>query len=189
MSAKQAAALVAGKLRKLVVDIRRCVSTLPTVAERATVRDVAISCVALHTMTRRFEPLVSVASQVMQTSGGEGFILNFIFGQTSRKPSPAAVVRTNADCRKICAVAAMIEYRQAALYTQWALAEGSGFLFPSVLESGAKENLALTPAQMASNLQTHLRPAGMEDKRYTLHSFRVGGGGEPPWTVRPWTFS
>lgn len=47
----------------------------------------------------------------------------------------------------------------------WALAEGSGFLFPSVLENGAKGNLALTPAQITSNLQIHLRAAGVEEKR------------------------
>ncbi|CAN0597596.1 unnamed protein product, partial [Laminaria digitata] len=58
---------------------------------------------------------------------------------------------------------------------QWVPAEGSGFLFPSVLASGDKGDRALTPAQMTSNLQTHLRAAGLADKRYTLHSFRVGG--------------
>ena len=69
----------------------------------------------------------------------------------------------------------MIEYRQAAASMQWALAKGSSFLFPSVRENIEKRNLALTPAQMTANLQAHLRAAGMEDKRYTLHSFRVGG--------------
>ena len=69
----------------------------------------------------------------------------------------------------------MVEYRQAAASMEWALAEGSGFLFPSVRDNGEKGNRALTPAQMTSNLQTHLRAAGMDDKRYTLHSFRVGG--------------
>ena len=29
--------------------------------------------------------------------------------------------------------------------------------------------------QIATNLPTHLRAAGMEDKRYTLHSFQEGG--------------
>ena len=28
---------------------------------------------------------------------------------------------------------------------------------------------------MTTNLQTYLRAAGMKDKRYTMHSFRVGG--------------
>lgn len=31
------------------------------------------------------------------------------------------------------------------------------------------------PAQMATNSQTHLRAATMENKRYMMHSFRVGG--------------
>ena len=34
---------------------------------------------------------------------------------------------------------------------QWSLAEGSGFLFPSILDGGEKE-LALTPLQMTTNL-------------------------------------
>ena len=76
---------------------------------------------------------------------------------------------------EICAVAAMIEYRQAAASMQWALEEGPGFLFPSALESGRKGNLALTPAQKTSNLQTHLRAADIKHKRYSLHSFRVRG--------------
>ena len=36
-------------------------------------------------------------------------------------------------------------------------------------------NLALTPAQMTTNLPTHLRAAGMEVRRYTMHSFRMRG--------------
>ena len=33
----------------------------------------------------------------------------------------------------------------------------------------------LTTAQMTTNRHTHLRAEGMEDKWYTIHSFRVGG--------------
>ena len=69
----------------------------------------------------------------------------------------------------------MVEYRHAVASMDWALAEGSGFLFPSVRDNGENGNRALTPAKMTSNLQTHLRAAGMNDKRYTLHSFRVEG--------------
>ena len=108
-------------------------------------------------------------------SGGEGFIFNFLFGKNLRESSQAVVVSRNTDCREICAVAAMVEYRQAAASMQWTLVEGSGFLFPSVRENGEEGNLALTPAQMTANLQAHLRAAGMEDERYTFHSFRVGG--------------
>ena len=53
---------------------------------------------------------------------------------------------------------------------------GLGFLFPRVLEGGEMEELALTPAQMATNLQTRLRTARMDDIRYTIHSSRVRGG-------------
>ena len=55
------------------------------------------------------------------------------------------------------------------------MAEGSGVCFTSVLEGGENGELALTPAQMTTNLQTHLRAAGMEDKRCMMHSFRVEG--------------
>ena len=48
------------------------------------------------------------------------------------------------------------------------------FLFPTVLEGGEKRELALTPAQMTTNLQTHPRAVGTEDMRYTMHSFQVG---------------
>ena len=56
---------------------------------------------------------------------------------------------------------------------QCPLAEGSGFLFSSVLDGGDKGQLALTPTQMTTNLQTH-GAADMEDKGYTMHSFRMG---------------
>ena len=85
------------------------------------------------------------------------------------------VVKKNLDCREICAVAVMVEYQQAAESMQWSLAKGSGLLFPSVLEGGEKGGVALTAVQMTTSLQAHLRAAGMEYKRYTMHSFRVGG--------------
>ena len=176
VSVKQAPPLMASQSRRLAIDMRRRVATLPTAAERfAMVRAVAIFCVAFHSMKRGFELPVAVAAQVMQMFGGEGFIFNSLFGKNLRESFQAVVVRRNTDHRKIYAVAAMIEYRQAAASMQWALAGGSGFLFPSVRENGEKGKLALTPAQMTANLQAHLRAAYMEDKRYTLHSFRVGG--------------
>ena len=69
----------------------------------------------------------------------------------------------------------MVEYQQAAEPMQWSLAEGSGFLFPSILEGGEKGDVALTAAQMITHLQTHLRAAGVGDKRYTMRSFREKG--------------
>ena len=42
-----------------------------------------------------------------------------------------------------------------------------------MIEGGETEELASTPAKMTANLQTHLRAAVMEDKRYTMLSFRV----------------
>ena len=68
----------------------------------------------------------------------------------------------------------MVVYRQAAKYVQWVLTDGSWFLFLSILEGGEKEELVLTPAQMTTNLSIHLRAAGMEYRRYAMHSFQVG---------------
>ena len=85
------------------------------------------------------------------------------------------MVKKNLDCREICVVAALVEYQQAAESMQWSLAKGSGFLFPSVLEGGENGDVALTAVQMTTSLHTHLRATGMEYKRYTMHSFRVGG--------------
>ena len=130
--------MVAVQLRELVRDMRRRAQTLPTAAERiAMIREVVIFCVAFHTMKRGFELSVAVASQMLQMSGGEGLIFNFLFGKTLRNSSDAVVVK-NLDFREICAVAAMVEYQQAVESMQWSLAKGSGFLFPSVLEGGEK---------------------------------------------------
>ena len=49
--------------------------------------------------------------------------------------------------------------------------------------------LALTPAQMTTNLQTHLRAACTEDmKRYTVRSSGWEGRRVIRSTVRPWAF-
>ena len=67
---------------------------------------------------------------------------------------------------------------------QWSLAEGSRFLFPSVLDGGEKGELALTPTQMTTILQTHQAP-GMEDKRYTMHPFELEEQRVTTWMARP----
>ena len=63
----------------------RCAPALLTAAGRiAMIRDVATFCVAFHVMKRGFELLVAVASQVLQTAGGEGFVSKFLFAKTLR---------------------------------------------------------------------------------------------------------
>ena len=57
-------------------------------------------------------------------------------------------------------------------------AEGSGFLFPSVLEGGEKGDVALTATQMTTNLQTHLRAAGMGRQAVYDALLSSGRGGE-----------
>ena len=88
--------------------------------------------------------------------------------------------RNKTKRQNVCAVAVKIEYRQAAASMQWALVEGSGFLFPSVLESGGRENLALTPAQMTSNLQAHVRAAIYGSQAVHVELLRCRGGGGSP---------
>ena len=81
--------MVAVQLRGLVRDMRRRAQTLPAATEGiAMFRDVAIFCVAFHTMKRGFELSVAVASQVLQMSGGEGFISNFLFPEDAAELLP-----------------------------------------------------------------------------------------------------
>ena len=116
---KRAPPLVTSQLQKLVRDMRGRVPTLPTAAGRfAMVRDEAIYSDAFHTMKRGFELSVSLGSQVVQISRGEGLIFNILFGKPPRESSQVVVVPRDVDCREICAVAAMIEYRQAAASMQ-----------------------------------------------------------------------
>ena len=141
----------------------------------------------LHTMKRGFEMSVAVASQVLQMSGGEGFIFSFLFGKTMRNSSQAVVVK-NLNCREICAVAAMVEYQQEAESMQWPLAKGSGFLFPSVSEGWKKGDVALTAVQMTTSLQTQLRAAGMDISGTRCTPSEWEGRRAITWRVRPWTF-
>ena len=84
---KQAPTLAAVQLRGLVRDMPRRARTLPTAAEHiAMIRDVAIFCVAFHTMTRGFELSVAVGSQVLQMAGGKGFIFNFCLERRCEAP-------------------------------------------------------------------------------------------------------
>ena len=173
---KQAPPLLAVDVQRLVADMRRRRAQLRSAAERFTVtRDIAIFCVAFHTMKRGSELSVALAAQVMQLDGGRGYIINFLFGKTLRaSEKQAVVISKNTDCREICAVAAIVEYQQAIESMQWDLTSGGGFLFPGVHPDGSKRHTAVAPEQMTANLQGYLKAAQM-DHHYTMHSFRVGG--------------
>lgn len=85
-------------------------SALPTAAEHfAMERDVAIVCVAFHTMKREFELWVAVAAQVSQIPGGDGVHFQPLVREYAAKIIQTVVVKMNADCRDICAVAAMVD--------------------------------------------------------------------------------
>ena len=187
---KQAPPLVSRQLQKLVGDLRRRVPTLPTAAERfAMVRDVAIFCAAFHTTKGGFDLSVPAACQALQVSRAEGIVFNFLLGKTLRESSQAVVVVRNAGCREICAVAAMIEYRQAAASIQWALADGLGFIFPSVPVSGDKGHLALTTVRMTSNLQPICEQRVWSTSGTPCTPFGKGGRRVTTWMGRPWTSS
>lgn len=97
----------------IVVDMRRDVASLPNATNRfAMVRDLSIVFLALRTTKRGFELSEAVAAQDLHISGGEGFIFNFLFEETLRKPSQEVVVRIDADYRQICALVTLVEYRQ-----------------------------------------------------------------------------
>ena len=80
-------------------------------------------------MNAGFRPSVAghVMSQVLQMPGDRGshqFIYSFLGRQNESALSSGSGVKDH--CREVCAVAAMIEYRQAAASKQWVGAEGSG---------------------------------------------------------------
>lgn len=78
-----------------------------------------------------------------------------------------------------CVVATMEQWAQAAGSCEWDV--GTGYLIPQIKEGGpieqAKGTEAMSPKMMMTRLQTHARPAGLGDRRYTMHSFRSGRGG------------
>ena len=75
---KQAPPLVAVQLRELVRDIRRRAQTLPTAAQRiALIRDVAIFCVAFHTMKRGVRAVGSGGVPGVADVGRRGFHFQF----------------------------------------------------------------------------------------------------------------
>ena len=57
---------------------------------------------------------------------GKGFTFNLPFGNMFRKFFQTVVLKKNLVCREICAVTAIVGYRQAAETVQWSLAEGQG---------------------------------------------------------------
>ena len=116
---------------------------------------------------------VVAASQVSQMSGGQVFIFLFPLGRTLRAGSlpSGSCEEERRLLRNLCAGGHDRVPTGSGVH---AVSTRGGFLFPSVLESGAQGNLALTPAQIIAQRQTHLLAATMGNKRYTLHSFRVG---------------
>ena len=135
---------------------------------------------ATQTMKHGFELSVAVATQVLQASGGRGINFQLPLWDNAAGILPnGSGERKHRLSRKNCSVTAMIEYREAAASMQCALACWiSGFLLPSFLQNRYEGSLALTPAQIISNLQTDWRAEGTDDKR--IHVFALlpcrGGG-------------
>ncbi|CAM9535322.1 unnamed protein product [Laminaria digitata] len=170
------ARMLSHQLRELVRDMRRRVLTYPTVAERiAATRDIALFCVAFAAMKRGLDLARTLGAQLLRLPDHKGLIFNFQFGKPLRASSEAVVVRQNEDCPEICPVRAMWEYTTAAAGARWDMS--NGHVFPAVRADGGRCRLSVTTAQMTVSLQAHLRVAGLEDKRYTMQSFRVGGAG------------
>ena len=70
---KQASPLATVQLRSRVRDTCRSARMLPTAAERiAIIQNAATFCVVFHTMKRGYELSLTVASQMLQMTGGEG---------------------------------------------------------------------------------------------------------------------
>ena len=93
-------------------------------------------CVTFHTMKHGFELSIAGCVTGVADAGGRGsLVFSYLGNTTGVLPSGSG---EKDHCREMCAVVAMIEYRQAATTIQWVRAEDSCFLFSGVLESREK---------------------------------------------------
>ena len=174
---KQAPPLVASQLRRLVIDMRRRVAASQTAAERfAMVRDVPIFLRGIPHDEARARTVVSGRGTSAADIRGRGVHFQFPLWENSTGILP--IDSGEEDCR-------LSRIMRGGRYDRVPTGRrvhavgpnrGLGFFCSRASEkTERKGNLALTPAQVTANLRAHLRAAGMKDKRYTLHFFRVGG--------------
>ena len=141
------------------------------------VRDMALFAVAFHTGRRGDDLHHTLGAGVLRLPDHGGFILNFPFGKTLRKGGAQAVpIRPDPTLPAIGPVAALATYFDAAHSCGWNL--GRGYLFPQVDHTlplpTARWDRAMSPQLMTARLRHHMETAGLTNKKYTMHSFRVG---------------
>ena len=168
--------MLSPQLKELVRDMRRRAKQCSTASERiAVTRDIAVFCVAFHTMKRGLDLARTLGTELLRLPDHKGLVFNFQFGKLLRASSQAVVVRQDEDCPETCPIRAMWEYTTAASEAQWDMSVGH--IFPAVKADGGRCRLSVTEAQMTASLQAHARLAGLAETRYTMQSFRVGGSG------------
>ena len=76
----------------------------------------------------------------------------------------------------LCPVGALQQYVEATQWCNWDMS--AGYLFPDIEVTGpiqkAKRSSPVSPQNMTSRLKTYAKFAGLAEKDYTMHSFRVG---------------
>ncbi|CAM9967931.1 unnamed protein product, partial [Sphacelaria rigidula] len=178
VATKQARPLLLPDLAAIVAAIRIQLAGTENPAESiALVRDMALFTVALRTAGRGGDLTQMMAGSVLRLPEDQGIVLNFRFTKTLREGSRHVChVAPDRDMPDTCAVAALQVYAQAMKSCGWQVSQG--FLFPEIRRTGdiklAKCDTAMTPRAMTARLQEHAQRAGLGDRNFTMHSFRVG---------------
>lgn len=172
VTVQQAAPLMEDTVADLLRHMRLRAQAAESVRDRIVLtRDVALFALSFYSMRRGFDLSFTISAQILRLPQLKGFVFNFLFGKTLRASRDAVVVLAAED-KDVCAVRAVSEYIRAAEDIGWYLS--SGHLFSDPAPDGRQGSSKLTPRNMTSALQSHLREAGLPDG-FTMHSFGVGG--------------
>ena len=178
VTVKQAGPILHQDLCAIIRVMRRQLAASNKPVERiALVRDIALFTVAFKTGGRGGDLTHMMASNVLRLPEDKGIILNFLFTKTLRDGSKHAChVAPDRDMPDACAVAALEQYGQAMRSCGWKA--GQGFLFPEIKTTGdigqARGDRAMAPRAMTARLQKYAQSAGLAERKFTMHSFRVG---------------
>ncbi|CAN0101716.1 unnamed protein product, partial [Sphacelaria rigidula] len=178
VATKQARPPLRPDLAAIVAAIRTQLAETERPAESIALdRDIALFTVALRTAGRGGDLTHMMASSVLWLPEDHGIFLTFRFTKTLREGSRHVChVAPDRDILDTCAVAALQVYAKAMKLCGWQGSQGS--LFPEIRMTGdirlAKCDTAMTPRAMTARLQKHAQRAGLGDRNFTMHSFRVG---------------
>ena len=137
----------------------------------------ALFAVAFRASSRGSDLAKLLAAQVLHLPSSQGLVLNVPTTKTLRDGAAhASLLAPGNDMPETCAVAAMLNYAQAAGSCGWDMPKG--YLFPEMPASGdcTPKRLArpLSAKTMAARFKEHSGHAGLGSRQFTFHSFRVG---------------